>query len=180
MVLPFALPYPFNAPESKYAMDSNVIIRLDDRLIHGQVVIGWGSVYPFSQIIVANDEIAVNDWEKDLLLLAAPNSVNAEVLTLEHAVQRLPELFDAEGYSIVLLNSLNDVKTLCNEVPAIKKINVGGLHFAPDKSEILRYLFINHAEKEIFLELMNRGIIFECQDVPNGKAQNLADLLEVI
>ena len=161
-------------------MVSKVKIRLDDRLIHGQVVIGWGSVYPFNQIIVANDEIAANEWEKDLLLLAAPDGVRAEVLSVDETATLIPELFNGDDYAIVLLNSIEDIRTLCKAAPYIKRINVGGLHFAPDKNEILRYLFINNAEKEIFLELIHLGISFECQDVPNGKAQNLADLLEEV
>lgn len=175
--LRFALPSPFSRLESKRLMEPKVIIRLDDRLIHGQVVVGWGSVYPFSQIIVANDEIAANEWEKELLLLAAPDNIMADILSLDETVQKLPELFDSESHSIILLNNLEDVRTLCKAVPQINKINVGGLHFAPDKSEILRYLFINDTEKEIFLDLMNNGVLFECQDVPNGKAQNLASLI---
>jgi len=158
-------------------MNSSTIIRLDDRLIHGQVVVGWGSVYSFDRIIVANDEFAASDWEKELLLLAAPTSANADVLTISETAELLPTLHEESSNAIVLLNSPDDLQKLCNAVPSLKKINLGGLHFKPGRSEILRYLFMNQDEISLFKLLMGEGVDFECLDVPGGDPKDLATLI---
>ena len=96
-------------------MPSNpIILRIDDRLIHGQVLVGWGSCYPLKHFIVANDEIAQNDWEKELILSAVPEECDARVLTLAETLTYINEHLDDSELSMVLVSSPEDIKYLAD------------------------------------------------------------------
>lgn len=155
-----------------------IFIRIDDRLIHGQVLVGWGSYYPIKHIIVANNHIAQNDWEKNLLLMAAPSNMDARVLSLEGALDYIHENLEAREISLVLVNSPQDIQKMADNGLKVKRINVGGIHFNEGRAEYLSYLYLSREEAGIFKELIQQGFFFECQDVPTNAKHDLAKILE--
>ena len=70
---------------------SIVLIRVDDRLIHGQVVVGWTRTVEGTYILVADDEVANNTMQKKLLKFATPTGVQSDILTVEESVKNLKE-----------------------------------------------------------------------------------------
>jgi mannose/fructose/N-acetylgalactosamine-specific phosphotransferase system component IIB len=156
----------------------SIIIRIDDRLIHGQVLIGWGSRYPIKNLVVANNNIAVNEWEKNLLLMAAPPEFDTRVLNLNEALVYIKEHQNDPVTSMILVNSPADIKEMADNGLPVKKINIGGIHFNEGRAEYLRYLYLNEEEVTIFRELIRQGFTFECQDVPAGSKYDLAKILE--
>ena len=59
------------------------MLRVDDRLIHGQVAVMWSKQLAVTRIIVANDEIAANELQASALKMAAPAGVKAAILPVE-------------------------------------------------------------------------------------------------
>ena len=155
-----------------------IMIRIDDRLIHGQVLVGWMSSYPIKHLIVGNNHIAANEWERNLLLMAAPSNLDTRVLSLNDTLLYIRQHLDAPDISMILLNSPNDVKKLFEQGLSIMEINVGGIHFDEGRTEYLPYLYLDMQEVKLFKELIEAGFVFECQDVPNGSKYNLHKLLE--
>ena len=156
---------------------NGIIFRIDDRLIHGQVLVGWGAHYPIQQIIVANDEIASNDWERELLTMAAPPEMAARVVTLAEAVAYANEHMDSKGLRIILVNSPQDVQTMADLGMKLRDINVGGVHFVEGRKEYLTYLYLSPEEVTVLRSLMARGFKFECRDVPTNSKHSLAAIL---
>jgi mannose/fructose/N-acetylgalactosamine-specific phosphotransferase system component IIB len=66
-----------------------LLTRIDDRLIHGQVVVGWAQELKINHIIVINDEIVKNDMQKFLFRMATPNDINLSILTTEEAALKI-------------------------------------------------------------------------------------------
>ncbi len=155
-----------------------IILRIDDRLIHGQVLVGWGAYYPIKHLVVGNDRIAQNEWERNLLLMAAPSEVDSRVLTLEETLAYIHERLNAPDVSMVLVESPADVQEMADKGLMLKQVNVGGIHFGENRSEYLNYLFLNPEEVELFERLIERGFTFECQDVPTGPRHDLKKILE--
>jgi mannose/fructose/N-acetylgalactosamine-specific phosphotransferase system component IIB len=156
----------------------STIIRIDDRLIHGQVLVGWGFRYSIKHLIVANDQIFQSEWEKDLLLMAAPPEFDTQVLNLNDALVYIREHETDSILSMVLVNSPGDIKVMSEIGLLVKHINVGGIHFNEGRVEYLPYLYLSEEEVTIFKELIQQGFVFECQDVPSNSKYNLAKILE--
>ena len=82
----------------------SLILRIDDRLIHGQVLVGWVSYYNFRQIVVGNNEIVSNDWEKEMMTMKG-NNFDIAVNLNEHLRTRCQHLLEMPGDT-----ALNDSK----------------------------------------------------------------------
>jgi mannose/fructose/N-acetylgalactosamine-specific phosphotransferase system component IIB len=158
--------------------NSGIIWRIDDRLIHGQVIIGWCGQLPVQRLIVCDNEIASTEWEKNLLLMAAPANLPAEVCSVEQTANSVQLWQSSKKITLILLKSPDILKDLLAKGVSIEKVNVGGIHYREDRKEYLSYLFLSRKEIEIFRELIKSGIYFECQDLPTSSNYNLEKLIE--
>jgi mannose/fructose/N-acetylgalactosamine-specific phosphotransferase system component IIB len=156
----------------------NPIWRIDDRLIHGQVIIGWCGQLPIEQLIVLDDEIAVTDWEKNLMLMAAPPGLPTLILQTSEISSFLKQLNDKTNLTLILFKSPQTIQTLLKQKVNFTKINIGGIHFREDRVEFLPYLYLSKEEVQIFKELMEAGIYFECQDLPTSPMYDLKKVIE--
>lgn len=154
-----------------------ILVRIDDRLIHGQVTIGWAQVLQPDRILLVNDAIAKNSWQKKLYEAVVPSEMSVSILTIEEAAKELlGGAFDAEKI-FMIVESPQDVLVLLRRGLAIKSVNVGGLHYTDDKHRLLPYVFVTEQDIRLFKELMAMGIEVECRDVPTAKKVDMRDLL---
>lgn len=158
--------------------NKNIILRIDDRLIHGQVLVGWANHYPIKHFVVGNDEIADNDWEKDLLLMAVPPHQDAKILPLPATTEYINAHLNSPEMIMVLIKGPEDLKQMARDGLQLKEINVGGIHFNEGRKEILSYLFLSDQEIALFRQLMAEGFVFTCQDVPMGHQFDLKTILD--
>ena len=152
-----------------------LIHRIDDRLIHGQVVIAWGERMRPHRIVIADDAAAGDAWEKGLLASAAPG-VEVEVLSVEAAALA----YDAEtrraGGAFLLVRDLDSARRLVEHGARIDRFTIGGLHYAPGKDKINEYVYLGADDRRAARELLGRGVRLELQDVPATSPAALADL----
>jgi mannose/fructose/N-acetylgalactosamine-specific phosphotransferase system component IIB len=157
---------------------SEILWRIDDRLIHGQIIIGWCGQLPIGRLVVCDDEIAGTSWEKNLMLMAAPTNLPTDVHTIKETAGLVDQWIISPKITLVLVKSPTIIRQMLEEGLDIKKVNVGGIHYREDRKEYLPYLYLSDSEINIFKDLMTRGISFECQDVPTAHAYNLAKLIK--
>lgn len=156
---------------------SLVLVRIDDRLIHGQVTVGWGSFLNPDRILLVSDEIANNDWEKELYESCVPFNMKVSILTVEKAAEALKENTYREDRTILLAENPKIIVDLVNLGAELKQVNIGGMHHKPEKKKLLSYVFVDHQDTEYLKSLLTSGIELVCQDLPQAKKENLADLL---
>lgn len=154
------------------------IWRIDDRLIHGQVVVGWCSQLPIKKLVVCDNEIATTDWEKELLLMAAPPDLPTQILTTQEIAERRNDFMNPTVLQMVLTKSPFIIEELMNLGLPITEINVGGLHFSDNRKEYLPYVFLTDEEAECFKRLGKKGVRVECRDLPGASSIDLIKLLE--
>jgi PTS system mannose-specific IIB component/fructoselysine and glucoselysine-specific PTS system IIB component len=146
-----------------------VLARVDDRLIHGQVVIGWGRSLGLDRIILVDDDVAGNEWEQDLYRLAVPDGMKVSFATTEEAASALPEWQSSRLKSAVLTGSLPTMARLHEAAPGIlQRINLGGIHHQPGRSERLPYVYLTDAELADLRALAADGATVTAQDVPTA------------
>jgi mannose/fructose/N-acetylgalactosamine-specific phosphotransferase system component IIB len=154
-----------------------ILWRIDDRLIHGQVIIGWCGQLPISEMVVCDDDIASVEWEKNLLLMAAPPDIPTEILTVKETVNKIPTWNENKKSVLILIKSPVELEKLIQTGAEINSVNIGGIHFKPDRKEYLPYVYLSNFEVELFNKLSQKDIKFECKDLPNSPPHNLKKLI---
>lgn len=156
-----------------------VLYRVDDRLIHGQVVVGWGARLDLDYIAVVDDELAQSDWEQELYRAGLPDSVEGRFLSVQAASERIPEWKEAGRRGIVLTRDLSTMRRLA-EAGLLDgdEVNLGGLHDAPGRRRVLPYLFLGPADRRELDRLSDAGVTVSARDVPNARKIGLEELLE--
>jgi mannose/fructose/N-acetylgalactosamine-specific phosphotransferase system component IIB len=155
-----------------------VLFRVDDRLVHGQVTAGWGRVLSPSRIVVINDSIAESDWEKDLYRSAVPEGIDFEVWTVEEAIEKFMFHNESNEKVFVLVEDLETVSRLVDGGLEIESVNIGGIHYEDGKQEVISYVYLSSADRDLLFELKKRGVNIVAQDVPTGKTTNIFAHLE--
>jgi mannose/fructose/N-acetylgalactosamine-specific phosphotransferase system component IIB len=152
-----------------------VLQRVDDRLIHGQVVVAWGAELHPRRIWVVDDAAAASSWERELLSSAAPD-VEVRVIPLAEASERLAGEAQAEGAAFLLVRDLKTALTLVESGVEVHTLNLGGIHYAPGRTKINEYVYLDPGDRDRARRLLARGVILEVQDVPAARPQALAAL----
>ena len=158
---------------------SIALIRVDERLIHGQVVIGWGSGLRPDRYVVVDDALAESEWEQDLYALGVPGEVELDFLSADRARGRLQTWRDSPGGIVILLRDLQTALALAqNGALEGESINLGGLHARQGREEVLSYLFLDSREREVLQALAEAGARISAQDLPGSPKIPLASLLD--
>jgi PTS system mannose-specific IIB component/fructoselysine and glucoselysine-specific PTS system IIB component len=153
------------------------LYRIDDRLIHGQVVVGWGQPLDLRFIVLVDDDVAASDWEQELYRMGVPPGVDVFFESVDSAVTRHAE-FARDGRPGVLLTAnIETMQRLVERVSAIRAVNVGGVHHRAGRVQRLRYVFLTPAEEEALRSLARRGVVVTAQDVPAARPVPLEDVL---
>lgn len=153
-----------------------VLVRVDDRLIHGQVVVGWGQALGASHIVLVDDAVSANAWERDLYRMGVPPDMAVEFASVEEAARRIAEWEGARRRTILVLNDVAAAVRLCGLAPQVKRVNLGGVHQAPGRRRRLPYVFMTDAEAWDLRDLAARGVEVTAQDVPTARAVPIGDL----
>lgn len=153
------------------------LYRIDDRLIHGQVVVGWGQPLDLQFIVLVDDEVAASDWEQELYRMGVPPEMDVYFESVEGAAAGL-EGYQADGRRGLLLTG--DIETMARLIRAtgtIRTVNLGGIHHRPGRTQRLRYVFLSPAEEAQLRAIEARGIEVTAQDVPAARPLALDEVL---
>lgn len=154
------------------------LCRVDDRLIHGQVVIGWGRPLNVRYIVLVDDTVAASPWEQDLYRMAVPDGVEIIFADTNAALATLPTWAEDRRKGILLTGDLPTMAALRDAHPEIiARINLGGLHHRADRVERLRYLFLAADERELLARLDREGAEITAQDLPTTAPVAVRDIL---
>jgi mannose/fructose/N-acetylgalactosamine-specific phosphotransferase system component IIB len=154
--------------------------RVDDRLIHGQVMVGWVIAFGVERIILANDRIAKDPWYQDTLRTVVDSfseDVDLSILTLEELVSCFVEN-QLEGTQMLLVESISDAEFLYRHGGSLPVLNLGGIHAREGRDKFLSFLYLDSAEIDAILELSLKGIKVIAQDLPDSKAIDVVKLIE--
>jgi PTS system mannose-specific IIB component/fructoselysine and glucoselysine-specific PTS system IIB component len=155
-----------------------VLFRVDDRLVHGQVVIGWGRPLSVDHVVLIDDDVAASPWEQDLYRMAAPDGLQVTFATTADGSAALPGWARAPERTILLTGTLATMVTLREAHPdLVGRINLGGIHHQPGREEKLRYLYLGPSEVAALEQLRAAGADVVAQDLPTAPPVGLDELL---
>lgn len=159
-------------------MKSIVHIRIDDRLLHGQVVNFWGTSLKVDRIMVVNDEVANDEMQKSILRMVAPSGVRTSIITKEKAANNiLGNRYEGQRVMMIVKNP-KDILDLMNLGLNIKEVNVGNMANRKDTIQIKKSISLTKEEFENFEELEKRGVVLTAVMVPDEKKTYLKEYIE--
>ncbi|MBN1969014.1 MAG: PTS sugar transporter subunit IIB [Candidatus Delongbacteria bacterium] len=141
------------------------LLRIDDRLIHGQVVVGWANALHPKDIILIDDEIAEDQMEKEIYLLGVPIEYNGVVYSVEEASIKLKESADF----IAVCKSPCEALKLFKSGFHFQELNLGGMHDKNETKMINHYIYLSETDIKNLDTLKNNGVEIFIQDLPNSK-----------
>jgi mannose/fructose/N-acetylgalactosamine-specific phosphotransferase system component IIB len=156
-----------------------VLYRVDERLIHGQVVIGWGSQLNPRRYLVVDDKLAASEWEQELYRLSLPETVTAEFVSAADAGELIETWRDEAPRSVLLTR---DIQTMLRLVERGlldgAAVNVGGIHHAPGRTQVRSYLYLDDDDRRRLQRMEELGVTVTARDLPDSVRVPLATLLK--
>ena len=154
-----------------------VLCRVDDRLVHGQVVIGWGRPLDLQRIVLVDDEVRASAWEQELYRMAAPPEIALDFTTTAEAAPRMASWQAGRERVLILVGAIATAADLLRRSPGtLDRLNLGGIHAGAGRRERLRYLYLSEDELSMLQRLARQGLEITAQDVPNSRPVPLKDL----
>jgi mannose/fructose/N-acetylgalactosamine-specific phosphotransferase system component IIB len=145
-----------------------LLARIDDRLIHGQVAHGWGNALHPTFLVIVSDSLRADPARAELYLCGVPEGARGRVVSVAEALDpAFRNEVDAER-TILLFTGAEDALRLVTGGFPLRELNLGGLHHAPGRLEVLPYVFLDDADRAQLRELQRRGVRVYAQDLPSN------------
>jgi PTS system mannose-specific IIB component len=145
------------------------LVRVDDRLIHGQVVAIWLKALNARRIVIVDDRTAHDEFLREVITLAAPSGVPVEVLDVAAGTERVRELAANSEPVFVLMRSPIVALHLREAGVEFPLLNVGGLGAGPTRKPLYRNISASPEEREAFRRLESMGTTVELRIVENDR-----------
>lgn len=153
------------------------LVRVDDRLIHGQVALGWSRARGIDTILAVDDKVAKDSFQCSLLKMATPAGVKSFILDEDSAEKNIKSGMYDRKKVMLLVKGPRTLLDLINREIEIKEVNIGNLCSAAGKEKLLSHVYADKEELELWKEISARGIKMYAQTVPNTP---VADFNEVL
>jgi len=155
------------------------IVRIDDRLIHGQIVQGWLKTIHITTILVVSDEVADDQMQQVLLSMAVPSTVKLAIKNIKDASCEISNDVYEEEKLMILFSSPQDIIKMIDNGVKFKSINIGGMHFAHGKKQLLSNLSVDSDDVKSFVTLISNGIELESRALPQDDRYNIMEDIKI-
>jgi len=155
---------------------SVVLARVDDRLVHGQVVEGWVPYLSADVVVVASDEIYLDPGRSRLLTLIVPDHIHLIVIPLKELGKVLR---DRDSSNLLLLfEDLDGVLLALESGVNIDRLNLGNLHHVRGGVEVTPAVYLNRKDIQAVRHLAGKGVLVEAREVPDSKPYDLMEFIK--
>ncbi len=156
------------------------VMRIDDRLIHGQIVTRWIDYAEAKRILVVDDKATADPMQQMLLKLAVPSGVKLEILTKADGLKRINEDQTKENVLLLMRNPA-EANRFLEMGFAIDRINVGNISNSKSETgrkKMLDYIYLEKQDVEAMQALIDKGVALDVRAIPTERAKDGAELLK--
>lgn len=149
------------------------LVRIDNRLIHGQVIETWLPYIGARVVVVANDELSTDALQQEIMSLAIPQSVTSLFVSIDTLVVELDRLMAEEGGGdiLILFSSCPDAKRAHDAGFNFDLLNIGNVHYRPGKKQISPSVALSGEDESCLKHLSRKGVELDFRCVPNDPVQ---------
>lgn len=157
-------------------MHNLVFTRIDDRLIHGQVCAAWlKTLSNVKHILVIDDKTSQDPFMAEMFALLIPSHISIEIRSVEEATKIFNEGLPKP--TMVIVKVPHTIKRLMDNGIEFDFLNIGGMGMSAGRKKLFQNISASEEERQIFRELIDRGVKVEIQIIP---AQGKYDLAKVM
>lgn len=157
-------------------MPNILLTRIDNRLIHGQVGVTWVNHLGANLIVVANDEVADDEVQQNLMDMVVPDVIGTRYFSLQKTIDVVHMASD-DQLIFMVCKTPQDVLKLVEGGAPINKVNIGNMHFSEGKQQVTSTVSLDESDKEAFRKLHKLGVKLEIRRVPDEKAEDILKFL---
>ncbi|ELI8803839.1 PTS sugar transporter subunit IIB [Klebsiella michiganensis] len=147
------------------------LLRVDHRLLHGQVAFSWTQYVGADCILIANDNVPEDELRKTTIKLAKPPSVKLVIKNINDAIESIKSGVTDKYHLFIVVESVNDAWRITSAVEGIKSINLGGIKAKEGSKNISKAINLLPEEIEQLQQLVGKGVEVEIRQVPNDRKQ---------
>lgn len=160
-------------------MGQILLARVDDRLIHGQVMTKWSKGMNTNALFVVDNETAADPFMKDIYMMSTSNTgVTIKVLSIDEAVDYWNKDNFGKYRAILLFKTIGAVKEAIDKGLPIERLNLGGIAKSKDSKFVIPNVAVKPEELEVLKEIESKGVEVFFQVVPDTKAVSLKDAIK--
>ncbi|AIX75007.1 MAG: PTS sugar transporter subunit IIB [Mixta calida] len=153
------------------------LLRVDHRLLHGQVAFSWTQYIGADCILIANDSVPNDDLRKTTIKLAKPPAVKLVIKSIDDAIEAIKSGVTDKYKLFIVVESVADAWRLASAVPQIVSINLGGIKAREGSRNISKAINVLPEEIALLQELTQAGTEIEIRQVPGDRKQLFTEAL---
>lgn len=157
-------------------MPNILLTRIDNRLVHGQVGVTWVNHLGANLIVVANDEVAEDEVQQDLMEMVVSEAIGVRFFSIQTTADIIHEASEDQNIFLVSKTPQDVLRLVEGGVP-IDKVNIGNMHYSEGKTQIYSTVSIDDADKEAFRKLKEHGVKLEVRRVPDERPDDIYKFL---
>ena len=158
-------------------MENIELVRIDDRMLHGQVVSTWLKDYSIEQVLIINDKAANDPIQKSVAGLAAPKEVKVHLFGVDQFIDILKKI-PIKRKTMLIFTTSTDVLKLVENGLDIKEVNVGGMRYNENRKRLSKAVSVTPEEEEAFKKLIEKDIKVFIQMIPKSDESLMKNLLK--
>ena len=152
-------------------------LRVDYRLVHGQVAISWSRALGVDCILVTNDEVAKDEMRQSMLRISKPQGIKLVIKSMEDSIKAIKSGVTDKYKLFIVVNNVKDVERLTDAVPEINDVNLGVLPAVEGSRALSKAINVTADDTETLKHLLSKGIRMEIQQVPTETAVKVTEKL---
>ncbi len=156
-----------------------IILRVDDRLLHGQVAFSWLNFLGPDAIVIANDGVLTNEIQKAAIKMAKPTGVKMSIRSLKGGIDLINDERVRDLKLFVVVRTTEDALTLINNVNEhISFVNIGGLsNRTKGNNKLVKGVYLSDQDIINVKEIMKKVDKVDVRIVPTDSNKNISTLI---
>lgn len=147
------------------------LTRLDERLVHGQIINNWCTSEDITEIIVINKEVANNEMRKTIIEMSVPEGINILFCDVSQALEIYEEESKFERLMLVFGNPF-EILEFIEKGGKLTDLNIGGMSFRKDRKKLSTAVYVSSEELEILKKIAAKNIRLEIRLLPTDRSTN--------
>ena len=153
------------------------LLRVDHRLLHGQVAFSWTTSLGADCILIANDGVMQDDLKRTTIKLSKPAGVKLVMKNLEDSIEAVNSGVTDKYKLFVIVESVADAVKMAENCEQIRHINIGGVGKIENGEQLSKTVWVREEEKNGLKKVIDRGVDVEIRLVPSDRTINVARIL---
>lgn len=159
---------------------SIVLVRVDSRLIHGQILEAWIPHIGAEALLVVDDEVVKNILKRSVMEMAVPSCISVNFDTIDEFVKEYMNGGFRDKRTLILFSDVKDVKRAHDKGFIFNTLNLGNMHYCEGKVQVCSNLCLGNDDLECLKGLKDSGVSIDSRSVPGEKNLEFDRLIKAI